>query len=269
MKNKLAAFSTCLVLLGMTGMAQATLTTIGTATYNGHPDLNLGQSDYNLIWDDDNNGHSVIWLDYTNPKNNWSLQTSWAAGLDADLTYNIDAAYSVNWDDAAWRLGSTVDGISQYGYEGTSTAGYNITSSEMGHLFYEELGRLGYRDTFGNIQSEYGSSQNDRQFYNLVPSWYWSGTEYTNIPGYAWAFYLGYNRPIGNGGYGDQGSGYQDWYYQGSLGYGLALRSGQVSVADPVPEPATILLLGTGIAGLAGGNRRRRKFWSIFRQTAV
>jgi len=95
--------------------AQATLTTIGTATYGG--------SDYNLIWDDDNNGNSVVWLDYSNDWPTWAAQTAWAAGLDGDLTYNIDSAYSVSWTDDDWRLGSTVDGVYQYGYDGTTMGG--------------------------------------------------------------------------------------------------------------------------------------------------
>lgn len=57
MKKTLLVFSTALALLGMAGMSQATLTTIGTATYFG--------SEYNLICDDDNNGNSVVSLDYS------------------------------------------------------------------------------------------------------------------------------------------------------------------------------------------------------------
>ncbi|MBN2705752.1 MAG: hypothetical protein JXR89_04850, partial [Deltaproteobacteria bacterium] len=171
-----------LMVLGLlltSGLAQAQLTVIGTATYLGTP--------YNLIWDDDNNGHSVVWLDYTNAPANWSTQTAWAAGLDAQLTYNIDPAYTVIWDDAAWRLPNTVDGQSDYGCDGTTTVGYNITTSEMGHLFYAELGNQGYLDTSCNTQSPYGL-QNTGSFEHLVASWYWSGTEYAPDPDYAWSF---------------------------------------------------------------------------------
>ena len=48
-KKLLAGLIAGLFMLGMAVMAHASLTTIGTATYKG--------SDYNLIWDDDNNGN--------------------------------------------------------------------------------------------------------------------------------------------------------------------------------------------------------------------
>ena len=73
------------VLLGVSISAHAVLVTVGTATYGG--------SDYNLIWDDDNNGNSVIWLDYTNSDATWSEQMDWAAGLGSTLTYNFDKPY--------------------------------------------------------------------------------------------------------------------------------------------------------------------------------
>ena len=41
-----------LMVMGYSIQAQGTQITIGTATYIG--------SDYNLIWDDDNNGNSVV-----------------------------------------------------------------------------------------------------------------------------------------------------------------------------------------------------------------
>ncbi|OGR16178.1 MAG: hypothetical protein A2X81_08550 [Desulfobacterales bacterium GWB2_56_26] len=223
MKKKHLGICTGLTLIGMTGIAQAGLITIGTATYSGQ--------DYNLIWDNDNNGKSVVWLDYSNTygNRNWESQTSWAAGLDSNLTYNIAAQYSVSWDDNAWRLPSTADGPYVYGTNGNTTAGYNITSSEMGHLYYEE---------------------NRGEFENLIKSslvsWYWSGTEYTSNTDYAWSFnmYSGY-QTIDRRDYGD--------------GYGLAIRSGQVSTASPVPEPTTMLLFSVGLVGLAGLKRRKGK----------
>ena len=128
-----------------TASANAALTTIGTATY--------GEEEYNLIWDDDNNGNSVVWLDYTNEKADWSIQAAWAAGLDEELTINLYAGYAVTWDDDTWRLPTTVDdGQARVkGYEGdpdgdgiyTYTAGYNLANSELGHLFYVELSNLG------------------------------------------------------------------------------------------------------------------------------
>jgi hypothetical protein len=242
MKKKLVALVTGLALLAMAGMAQATLVTIGTATYNS--------SDYNLIWDDDNNGNSVIWLDYSNDPASWSAQTAWAAGLDGQLTYNIDAQYNVSWD-GAWRLGSTVDGQYKYGYEGPDgnggysyTSGYNLANSEMGHLYYEELGNLGYVATDGSYpQPGYGLTKTG-DFDNLVASWYWSGTEYAARTDFAWFFHLD--------------DGYLYYGYENYSGYGLALRSGQVSAADPIPEPGTMLLLSTGLVGLAGYGRKRR-----------
>lgn len=223
MKKKLVrVFATGFFVLSMAGLANAELTTIGTATYNG--------SEYNLIWDDDNNGNSVVWLDYTNsPPAIWEDQKAWAAGLDSSLTINLYDTYSISWEDDTWRLPATVDGPPyDYGYDGTNMRGWNITTSEMGHLFYVELGNVGQYDTDGTERDPgtYGLL-NKGPFVNLIGSYYYSGTEdsYTTVQGEyvnAWLFGMG-------NGYNATG---------GKLGpdYGLAVRSGQVSIIPTEPD---------------------------------
>lgn len=201
--------------------AQATLTTIGTATYLGN--------DYNLIFEGDLGSDGLVWLDYTNFFAFWDNQVAWASGLsfsDAEVTIFSDYTTSIDFS-TGWRLPDA----------GTSpTAGYNVITSEMGNLFYNELGL--------DAGSTSAAELNATNFDNLIARWYWSGTECAPNSDSAWDF---------NMTSGEQYNRYKTTYY-----YGLALLSGQVSAADPVPEPATLLLISTGIAGFAGYRRKRR-----------
>ena len=215
-KRLLILLAAGFLLTGLVGVSQADLVTIGTAQFGGTG------TEYNLIWDDDNNGNSVIWLDYRNEALHWSPQNDWAAGLDSSLNYNIDAAaYSVDWGGTSWRLPSA----------GTSPShGHHPANSEMGHLFYTELGLS------GTVSS---ADLNATNFDNLSIGWYWSAEAFDTAS--AWGFRMT--------------DGLLSFLQKSSNGYGLSVRSGDVSV---VPLPGAIYLLGSGLIGLAALRRRKQ-----------
>ncbi|GEM_PF-856123 len=228
------------------GPSYAILTTIGVANFDFDGD-GVEDGAYNLIYEGLLGGSGLVWLDYTNRIDTWQNQVNWAASLgDSLTTVTIDPAYSTSIDfSTGWRLPTTVDGPRVLGYDGTTTAGYNITTSEMGHLYYGELGNLGRYDTSGSERpaGSWGLTNTD-DFHNLVADWYWSSTVYGDDPDdIAWCFSL-YD--------GFQSTGV--WAFEF---HGLAVHSGQVSNTAPVPEPSTMLLLGTGILGIAGLGRKK------------
>lgn len=154
----------------------------------------------------------------------WTTAKNWIAGM------NVANYKGFN----NWRLPKTTQPDTSCGSQIPSPGfddqgfGFNCTGSEMGHLYkVEGITAAVPGPLFDNVQADV----------------YWSGTEFALDPGAAWRFFFdgGFQLPS------DKDGPYFGW----------AVRSGDVS-APPIPEPSTIILLGSGLVGLIGWQRARR-----------
>lgn len=125
------------------------------------------------VWDSDQN---IRWLkdaNYAGTAMTWADAVAWAT----NLSYG-------GYDN--WRLPTTVDGICDWGYDGSYLCGYNVTSSEMGYMYYENLGNLGMYAIDGTYRPPGWGLANTDPFTNLQPDYYWSGTEFGEDNSLAW-----------------------------------------------------------------------------------
>jgi len=175
------------------------------------------------------------------------LDITWLGDANFAKTSGFDADGLMDWTTAnnVWAPSLTVGGFTDWRLPNTTQpdpscsnpnangpdqdGGFNCTGSEMGHL-YNVDGITAAPGLFSNVQADL----------------YWSGTEFASNPTLsAWIFRFDVGLQV-------LGS------KAGNLVFDWAVRSGDVSAPPAVPEPSTILLLGSGLIGLLGWRRTRR-----------
>ncbi len=174
---------------------------------------------------------------------------------DQNLTWLQDAKYSLTsgydddglmtWPQAnVWAQTLNYMGVSGWRLPATVPSDppgdkFNQTDSEMAYLYYVLLGNSAGYYGFSNP----GPFEHIDAYTDTNSSW-WSVTPLAGDPNGAWLF--------------NWFTGAQDGSYIGTLAQVWAVHDGNVGATlglDPVPVPASILLMGSGLAGLAGLRR--------------
>lgn len=178
--------------------------------------------------------HSLVPEDFnaTNGEMTWWGAMAWTNQLE----YN-DPIRNVIWND--WRLPDA------YNQDGSGPGmGYDVTDSEMGYMHYNNLGGWGGGGPPQPNPTFIDGNGNTVTFLNLPPNEsaeFWYATKYNLDMAYDFFFTLGRQNASN---------------VSTNRLYSWAVMDGDVA---PIPEPATVLLLGTGLIGLAGIRRKLKK----------